>query len=105
MCNDLSLFGGDEPSDPPSQVSGPAPITEWQVDLLRKALGARGLTTMEERQEAIESAAGREVASLRALTHDEGMKVLSRLGQRPASAKTTTSRWDDREEDTWIDRL
>lgn len=105
MSDDPSLFGDDEPAIPPTQVSAPAPIADWQVDLLRKALDARGLTTMEARQQAIESAAGRKVTSLRSLTHDEGMQVLSRLGQQAAPARSTTSQWDDREGDTWIDRL
>ncbi|WP_372733376.1 hypothetical protein [Nocardioides sp.] len=105
MTDDLSLFGADEPAVPPNQVSAPAPITDWQVDLLRKALDARGHTTMEERQQAIESAAGRKVTSLRSLAHDEGMQVLSRLGPPPSGGQSRRRSWDDREEDTWIDRL
>ena len=105
MSDDLSLFGDDEPAAPRAQVSAPAPIADWQVDLLRKALDARGLMAMEDRQQAIESAAGRKVESLRSLTLDEGMQVLSRLGQQAPAARSETSQWDDREEDTWIDRL
>ena len=105
MSDDLSLFGDDEPAVPRAQVSAPAPIADWQVDLLRKALDARGLMTMEERQQAIESAAGRKVESLRSLTHDEGMQVLSRLGQQAPAREARRQQWDDREEDTWIDRL
>jgi len=105
VCDDLSLFG-DEPSAPPAEVpTAPTPIADWQVDLLRKALDARGLTSMSDRQQAIESAAGRTVESLRSLTHDEGLRVLSRLGQQPSAGRSATSQWDDREEDTWIDRL
>lgn len=105
MSDDLSLFG-DEPTPAPVEVpKTPAPIADWQVDLLRKALDARGLTSMADRQQAIESAAGRAVQSLRALTHDEGLQVLSRLGQQPSGGRSATSQWDDREEDTWIDRL
>ena len=37
--------------------------------------------------------------------HDEGLQVLSRLGQQPSDGRSVTSQWDDREEDTWIDRL
>jgi DNA polymerase-3 subunit epsilon len=105
VSDDLSLFGDDAASAPVEPPRAPTPIADWQVDLLRKALDARGLTTMEERQQAIESAAGRTVTSLRALTHDEGMQVLSRLGQQGAPGRSTTSQWDDREGDTWIDRL
>lgn len=105
MSDDLALFGDDEPAVPPTQVSAPAPIADWQVGLLRKALDTRGLTTMEERQQAIESAAGRPVRSLRSLTQDEGLHVLSRLGRRPSAGHSMSRSWDDREEETWIDRL
>ena len=103
MPDDLSLFGNDESAVPPAQVN--APIADWQVDLLRKALDARGLMAMADRQQAIQSAAGRKVESLRSLTQEEGMQVLSRLGQQAPAARSETSQWDDREEDTWIDRL
>jgi len=105
VTEELSLFGDDAPSRPVEPPRAPAPIADWQVDLLRNALDARGLTSMAERQQAIVSAAGRSVESLRSLTHDEGMQVLSRLGQQQSSGRSATSQWDDREEDTWIDRL
>jgi DNA polymerase-3 subunit epsilon len=101
---DLSLFGDDAARPAPVEPVD-SPIADWQVDLLRKALNSRGLTTMDERQAAIGAAAGRHVESLRALSHDEGLQVLSRLGQATTSARADTSAWDDRDEDTWIDRL
>lgn len=105
MSDDLSLFGDDAPNVPTLPARAETPIADWQVDLLRKALDARGLTTMIERQQVIESAAGRAVESLRALTHDEAMRVLTQLGQAPGAGERKTSTWDDRDEDTWIDRL
>lgn len=105
MTDDLSLFGDDEASAPVEPPSQPSLVANWQVDLLRKALDGRGLTSMADRQKVIEAAAGRPVESLRTLTHDEAMAVLTRLGQAPASGRRTTSSWDDRDEDTWIDRL
>lgn len=73
--------------------------------MLRKALDARGLTTMAERQQVIEEAVGRSIESLRALTHNEALRVLSQLGQTPAPPTSSNSAWDDRDEDTWIDRI
>lgn len=105
MPDDLSLFGDDEPAVPQTQVSAPPPIADWQVELLRKALESRDLTSMSERQQAVEDAAGRPVESLRALTSEEAMAVLTKLGRAPAPEQRATSSWDDREEDTWIDRL
>lgn len=105
MSDELSLFG-DEPA-PPERVAAhePQPVSDWQVNLLRKALDARGLTSMAERRAAIESAAGRDVSSLRALTQEEALRILSRFGQEPPKRSSSGSVWDDREEDTWIDRL
>lgn len=105
MTEDLSLFGEEARDSTQGMSRPPAPIADWQVDLLRKALDAQGLTTMADRQQAIEAAAGRSVESLRALTHDEGLQVLSRLGSQPTAGRTERSAWDDREEDTWIDRI
>ena len=89
----------------PVAAPEPPPVSDWQVDLLRKVLDARGLASMPERQAAIESAAGREVPSLRALTQEEALRILSQFGQEPPARSSTGSAWDDRDEDTWIDRL
>lgn len=105
MSDDLPLFGNDPSPAPAEAVKATTQIADWQVDLLRKALDVRGLTSMADRQQAIESAAGRAVESLRALSHDEGLQVLSRLGQQASAGRSDRSHWDDREEDTWIDRL
>lgn len=60
---------------------------------------------MEDRQQAVEDAAGRAVSNLRDLTHDEAIRVLNRLGQSDSTAAGKTSLWESRDEDTWIDRL
>jgi hypothetical protein len=105
VSGDLSLFGDDEPDEPVQPIRSEAPIADWQVELLRKTLTAHGLTTMAERQEAIEAAAERPVESLRALTHAEALRVLSRLGPPPTQRSGSTSAWANRDDDTWIDRL
>lgn len=105
MTDELALFG-DEPrptAAPP--VAAASPIADWQRDLIRKALDARGLTEMEDRQQAVEDAAGRAVSNLRELTHDEAILVLNRLGQSDSTPARKTSLWESRDEDTWIDRL
>jgi hypothetical protein len=105
VSGDAVLFGDDQPADPLAGGRAPSPIADWQIDLLRKALDARGLISMEDRQRAVQDAAGRPIESLRSLTHDEGMQVLKHLGQKQAAGRSETSAWDDRGEDTWIDRL
>ncbi|MCR6033652.1 hypothetical protein GGQ22_19785 [Nocardioides sp. zg-579] len=105
MSDELSLFGDDDPARPQPPESAPAPIADWQVDLLRKTLDARGLTAMGDRQNAIELASGRSVDSLRALTHEEALRALAVLGRQATVGRGDRSAWDDRETDTWIDRL
>lgn len=50
VSDDLSLFGDDAPSVPAKPAATVTTIAEWQIDLLRKALDARGLTTMVDCQ-------------------------------------------------------
>lgn len=101
----MALFGDEPrvPSAPPADV--PKPIADWQRDLIRNALDARGLTAMEDRQQAVEGAAGRAVPNLRDLTHDEAIVVLNSLGQSGPAGNRSASLWESRDEDTWIDRL
>lgn len=104
MSETPSLFG-DEPTNPAEQAAEPMPITDWLVEKLRQALDSEGLSSMALRQERIERAAGRPVESLRALTYQEGVKVLAAIGKNvPAPAARRTA-WDERDDDTWIDRL
>ena len=80
-------------------------IADWLVDALREAMTARGMGTMTERQQAIEAVVGRPVESLRSLTTAEAMRALERLSPTSAPNTGSMSAWDDRDEDTWIDRL
>ena len=104
--DDLSLFGDDQPNEPVQPVRREAPpIADWLVDQLRGALTARGLITVVERQRAVEAAAERPVESMRSLTRAEALRVLERLSPESAAQTRSASAWDDRDEDTWIDRL
>lgn len=105
MSDDLSLFGDDQPHEPVPSVPTELPIADWLVDALRDALTARGLTTMAERQQAIEAAAGRPVEALRTLTRAEALRILSSLASASETQPRTASAWDSREDSTWIDRL
>lgn len=108
MSGDLSLFGDDDDAEPSAPVQ-PAPteasIPDWLVNQLREALTARGLTATPERQQAVEDLAGRPVESLRSLTRAEAMRALERLSSQAEPPAQSASAWDDRDEDTWIDRL
>jgi DNA polymerase-3 subunit epsilon len=106
VSSELSLFGGDaSPEESVQPVPAEAPIADWLVNDIRTALTTRGLTTMAERQQAIEAIAERPVESIRSLTRAEALRVLSSLASTTAPQASGGSAWDDRDEDTWIDRL
>src|SRR6187401_15439 len=52
-----------------------------------------------------EAAVGRPVESLRSLTRGEALRALEQLTSTSAPQARSTSSWDSRDEDTWIDRL
>lgn len=109
MSLEGSLFGDDDatPEAPAHRPVAPDGIADWQVEQLRRALDARGLTDMASRQQFIEELAGRPVTSLRDLHSSEARQLLEQIQTRSASAKAqrSGSSWDDRDEDTWIDKL
>lgn len=108
MSMDDGLF--DVPS-PSVGVAIPQPlpsdrVADWQVAQLRQALDGLGLTDVSERQRLIERLVGRPVQALRDLTPSEATSLREQLAAKSASAQRTSgSSWDDRDEDTWIDRL
>lgn len=116
---DQSLFPNDEPSSFSSDSGGaaldvpsadsPSAAPNWQIDMIRRALDAQELRSMADRQAAVESAVGRPVTSLRDLTADEARSLLHTLAESrqrtSASTPAASSSWDDRDHDTWIDRL
>ena len=104
--DDLFLFD-DEPLDAPDaaeKAPSTTPVAAWQVDLLRGLLDSRGFQSMAERQQAVEAVVGHPVESLRALTHEEALQAVEELGKSAPPARSTSA-WDDRDENTWIDRL
>lgn len=98
-----ALFGHDSPEP----VAPPVlPVSDSLVARLREKLDATGLTSMEDRRGFIEELAGRSVASLRDLTYAEARDLLASMPIRESSRKPQEgSAWDQREGDTWIDRL
>lgn len=105
MSDDLPLFENDEPGQAQPVTVREAPIAEWQIELIRKALDGRALASMADRQHLIQSVVGHEVETLRTLTHAEAIRVLTTLGASPRTTQATGSRWDQRDEETWLDRL
>lgn len=84
------------------------PATTAQISQIRQAFETAGISEQADRKSLIQSAVKRNVPSLRDLFDHEVMGVLYRINDIIADQKTTqngNSAWDDREEDTWIDKL
>lgn len=106
MSNDSMLFGDPEPELVGEAGSVVLPVTDGQVVQLRAKLDGSGLTSMAERQALIEKLAGRPVASLRDLTMAEARVLLFAIPTASTGhSRRQGSAWDQREGDTWIDRL
>lgn len=91
---------------PEAAASLDSPISPRQVAQLRAAFEATAITSMDERQKIIQQSTGRQVENIRQLFSREVMAILSRIDKTGRQVETTQrSAWDDREEDTWIDRL
>lgn len=93
-------------SAPSPNVLAPLPIKPEQIQEIRDAFEKAGVASQDARRALIESVVLREVASLRELKAVEARRILQRInGLRSSNPATTGSAWDNREEDTWIDRL
>lgn len=81
-------------------------ISSNQVHLLRQAFEAAGINSMEDRRELIESCTIRSVATIRELLARDVRPILRRIQDRSATQRAQEgSTWDNREEETWIDKL
>ncbi|MEV8181519.1 hypothetical protein [Specibacter sp. NPDC078692] len=103
-----SLFDFDSPGDPKSEPvqQRDIPVKDHQVQQIRLALDAAGIVGQDERQSGIQAFVSRPVPSLRELHAQEAHTIIQRLKQLQNSTPTKTgSAWDQREEETWIDKL
>ncbi|WP_426990827.1 hypothetical protein [Pseudarthrobacter sp. Y6] len=100
-----SLFEIDDPAPSPN-VLAPLPIKTEQIQAIRDAFENAGVVSQDDRKALIESVVVREVASIRELKAVDARRILQRIeGLRSAKPTGTGSAWDNREEDTWIDKL
>lgn len=103
--NDSTFDIFAQPAKSPDQVEE-IPIREEQVRQLRDAFAAAGINSMDERRAIIESCTVRAVTTIRDLLAKDVRFVLRRIEERSLPSKPTSgSAWDNREEDTWIDKL
>lgn len=100
-----SLFEIDEPASSPN-VLAPFPIKTEQMQVIRDAFERAGVISQDERKSLIEAVVLREVASLRELMAVDVRRILERIeGLHSTTPRSTGSAWDNREGDTWIDKL
>jgi hypothetical protein len=100
--DELSLFDLDEPDSP----NGPMPIRLDQISEIRQAFEVAGIQGQQERKALIESVVIREVSGLRDLQALEARRILTRIESSQSSRPSSGgSAWDNRDEDTWIDKL
>lgn len=96
----------ETPQQPTPMQQAPLPIRPEQVAEIRAAFEAAGISGQAERKALIESVVFRDVASLRELHSIETRRIVTRIKSSQASVQPQTgSAWDNREEDTWIDKL
>ncbi|NVM96162.1 hypothetical protein [Arthrobacter wenxiniae] len=103
-----ALFDFDSPDElqPAPAPQRDIPIKDHQVQQIREGLDAAGIIGLEERQNTIQRYISRQVPSLSDLHAHEAHAIIQRLKQLQSATPTKTgSAWDQREEDTWIDKL
>lgn len=81
-------------------------ISPEQIAIIRSAFDTAGIASMAERQDVIQSCVIRKISNIRELYSRDVRMVLTRIdGWGSKSKPTSGSPWDNREEDTWIDKL
>jgi DNA polymerase-3 subunit epsilon len=91
---------------PPSPVIEDPLISPEQIASIRNAFDSAGIASMTERQEVIQCCVIRRISNFRDLYSREVRQVLTRIeGWGRKSEAASGSAWDNREEDTWIDKL
>jgi DNA polymerase-3 subunit epsilon len=105
--NEPGLFDLPEAeAAPTTPVIEDTPISPAQIASIRSAFDKAGIVFMAERQEVIQSCVIRRISNIRELYSRDVRQVLARIeGWGSKSTPTSGSAWDNREEDTWIDKL
>lgn len=107
MSDELFTFeAGDDSAHP---VSEPLPklMTASQRAIIRDAFGKLGLATAREQFDVVEEMTGVRITAVSDLEQSAAQSLIYRLESRvkTANKKNTGNSWDDRDEDTWIDKL
>ncbi|QNE14856.1 hypothetical protein [Pseudarthrobacter sp. NBSH8] len=99
------LFDLPEAAPPPPVIEDPL-ISPEQIASIRNAFDTARIADMVERQEVIQSGVIRRISNIRELYSREVRQVLVRIERWGKKSEASSgSAWDNREEDTWIDKL
>lgn len=105
MGDQLFSFGEDSAS-----ATHPLPVimmSEVQRATIRELFAQLGVGDAKSQFTIVGELTGTEIRSVNDMTATTAARLIDRLQSRIASAgqARTGNAWDDREEDTWIDRL
>lgn len=101
----LPLFEGDDTA-PAAPTPSPT-MTVSQREALKKAFAKLGVTDARGQFAIVEELTGERITSVQKLQERHAQTLIHRLADKVNSMgrKNTGNTWDDREEDTWIDKL
>lgn len=104
--DETPLFSFGEAPDTASESIREIPIKAEQVKDLERAFIEAGISTVHSQKEIVASCVVRPFESLRDLLAKDYRPILKRIKERRAPAERSDgSAWDNREGDTWIDKL
>lgn len=101
----LSLF--DDQPQPEEAPSTPVMMSESQRAAIRTLFQALGITSAREQFDHVAEMTGKRIAAVGELDARTANTLISLMKSRVDSLgrNNTGNSWDDRQEDTWIDRL
>ena len=102
----LDLFN-DKPVNRPTEQSAAPMMTESQRKSIKHAFAELSVTGAREQFAVVFELTGRHITSVAQLEARHAQTLIYGLEEkiRTLGRKNTGSAWDDREEDTWIDKL
>lgn len=105
--NDLLPLFDDRESDGDASIPLPDLITAAQREALRKAFAQLDVSDARRQFAIVEEMTGQRIGTVQELEAQNAQALIYRLENRVnlIGREVTGNAWDDREEDTWIDKL
>lgn len=104
--DETPLFSFDEAPKTIVETIREMPIKAEQINDLERAFAEAGIATFQSQREIIASCVVRPFESLGDLLAKDYRPILKRIeGRQSPVQRSVGSAWDNREGDTWIDKL